>query len=395
MDTLQIIGRSKPLFLQDLSANASRIDHCIRDARVLVVGGAGTIGQAVTKELFHRAPKSLHVVDLSENNLVELVRSIRSSQGYTVEDFQTFAIDCNSVEFDSLIESQANYDYVFNLSAMKHVRSESDAFSLMRMQTVNILGAQKIALLAERMQAKSHFCVSTDKSVNSVNLMGASKRLMEAFVFDSTERTPSITARFANVAFSDGSLLNGFQQRFLRRQPIAVPKDVKRYFFTDIESGRLCLLAAVLGGHAEIFVPKESNELKLTSFVDVLERFLHEQGYEMFLCSNENEARDRGPELIKGGKWPCLVSISDTTGEKKYEEFKGNERVVIPDRFETVQVLKHPGDITTQMLGEFKRKILALRASGVWSKADILDCYRCVLNDFMHEELDKFLDEKM
>ena len=229
MDILKLIGRTSPLFDEDISSRKTELEALVSSSRFLVIGGAGSIGQAVTREIFKRNPLALHVVDISENNMVELVRDIRSTLGYIDGDFRTFAIDCGSNEFQALMNASEGYDFVLNLSALKHVRSEKDPFTLMRLIEVNILNTIKTVQMAKLQSAKKYFCVSTDKAANPVNMMGASKRIMEMFLMRESESIEISTARFANVAFSDGSLLHGFNQRFAKRQPITAPSDVRRY----------------------------------------------------------------------------------------------------------------------------------------------------------------------
>ena len=224
MDVLKLIGRTEPLFEDDVFSRRKELEDLVSNSRFLVIGGAGSIGQAVTREIFKRNPLALHVVDISENNMVELVRDIRSTLGYIDGDFSTFAIDCGSKEYEALMNDSKGYDYVLNLSALKHVRSEKDPFTLMRLIEVNILNTIKTVHMAKAQGAKKYFCVSTDKAANPVNMMGASKRIMEMFLMRESESMKISTARFANVAFSDGSLLHGFNQRFAKRQPISAPK---------------------------------------------------------------------------------------------------------------------------------------------------------------------------
>ena len=214
MNYLSLIGRDAELFGEDIAMQRRLMQKIVSSSRFLVIGGAGSIGQAVTKEIFKRDAKSLHVVDISENNMVELVRDIRSTEGYGSGDFKTFAIDCGGLEFEALMSSEGPYDYVFNLSALKHVRSEKDPYTLMRMITVNVFNTVKTLRLAKKMGAVNYFCVSTDKAANPVNMMGASKRIMEMFLMKESLTQNISMARFANVAFSDGSLLHGFNQRF-------------------------------------------------------------------------------------------------------------------------------------------------------------------------------------
>ena len=255
---LALIGRDRPLFDADVSRYEQELSSLVAGDRFLVIGGAGSIGQAVTREIFKRNPRVLHVVDISENNMVELVRDIRSTLGYIEGDFRTFAIDCGGREFVALMNGSAGYDYVLNLSALKHVRSEKDPFTLMRLIEVNVLNTIKTIDLAREHGARKYFCVSTDKAANPVNMMGASKRIMEMFLMRASDAQSISTARFANVAFSDGSLLHGFNQRFAKRQPISAPNDVRRYFVTPQESGELCLMSCLLGENRDIFFPKLS-----------------------------------------------------------------------------------------------------------------------------------------
>jgi FlaA1/EpsC-like NDP-sugar epimerase len=321
MNDLDLIGRTHELLSYDVSLLEETLTRLVASSRFLVIGGAGSIGQAVSKEIFKRDPQVLHVVDISENNMVELVRDLRSTEGYGLGDFKTFAVDCGSVEFEALISSEHPYDYVFNLSALKHVRSESDPYTLMRMIMVNIFNTIKTLRLAREMGAKKYFCVSTDKAANPVNMMGASKRIMEMFLMRESLTQNISMARFANVAFSDGSLLHGFNQRFAKKQPFSAPNDVRRYFVTPQESGELCLLSGLLGTNRDIFFPKLSEKLHLITFSEIAVRYLREQDYEPYECETEDEARHRAEELIANKQWPCYFFKSDTTGEKDFEEF--------------------------------------------------------------------------
>ena len=326
---LNLIGRIKGLLIEDMEINRDELLSIISASSFLVIGGAGSIGQAVTKEIFKRNPKKLHVVDISENNMVELVRDIRSSFGYIDGDFQTFALDIGSVEYDAFIKKDGKFDYVLNLSALKHVRSEKDPFTLMRMIDVNIFNTDKTLSQAIENGTKKYFCVSTDKAANPVNMMGASKRIMEMFVNRKSQEINVSMARFANVAFSDGSLLHGFNQRIQKNQPIVAPKDIKRYFVTPQESGELCLMSCIFGKNREIFFPKLSENLHLISFADIAVKYLKNIGYEPFICKDENEARELASTLPAQGKWPCLFTKSDTTGEKDFEEFYTKKKTLI------------------------------------------------------------------
>ena len=395
MDYLSLIGRDAELFEDDLIGRNKNLIALVSGMRFLVIGGAGSIGQAVVREIFKRDPETLHVVDISENNMVELVRDIRSTVGYGSGDFKTFALDCGSVEFEALMENEGPYDYVFNLSALKHVRSEKDSYTLMRMIMVNVFNTVKTLRLAKKMGAKKYFCVSTDKAANPVNMMGASKRIMEMFLMRESLSQNISMARFANVAFSDGSLLHGFNQRFAKRQPFSAPNDVRRYFVTPQESGELCLLSGLLGENRDIFFPKLSEKLHLITFSEIAVRFLREHGYEPYECESEDEARDRVEELIAKKQWPCYFFKSDTTGEKDFEEFFTNNEDLDMERFETVGVIKNQPDFDEIKLDDFMDGIEALREKGTWSKDDIVKLYFGLLPEFAHKETGKYLDQRM
>lgn len=393
---LSLLGRERKLFTHDISKHEKDLRDKVNNSSFLVIGGAGTIGQAVVKEIFKRNPRALHVVDISENNLVELVRDIRSSLGYIQGDFQTLPLDCGSLEFDVfLTQSKFKYDYVLNLSALKHVRSEKDPYSLMRMINVNILNTEKTVKQAVELNSKKYFCVSTDKAANPVNMMGASKRIMELFLMRSSQDIPISTARFANVAFSDGSLLHGFLQRIQKKQPIAAPNDVKRYFITFQESGELCLLSCLLGDNRDIFFPKLNEELNLITFSDIAVRFLENAGYEAVACGSEEEARACVHELAKQKKWPCYFFKSDTTGEKDFEEFYMEHETLDLKRFLDVGIVKNDAKFNEDKLCLFEKEISGMKQRGKWSKGDVVELFKVLLPEFEHEEKGKYLDSKM
>ena len=375
MNYLDLIGRDEELFSYDVYSLEEKLLEIVTNSRFLIIGGAGSIGQAVSREIFKRDPKALHVTDISENNMVELVRDLRSTLGYGSGEFKTFAIDCGSKEFNALMASEGPYDYVFNLSALKHVRSEKDPYTLMRMIMVNVFNTIKTLRLASKMGVKKYFCVSTDKAANPVNMMGASKRIMEMFLMRESLTQNISMARFANVAFSDGSLLHGFNQRFTKKQPFSAPNDVRRYFVTPQESGELCLLSGLLGENRDIFFPKLSEKLHLITFSEIAVRYLRERGYEPYECESEDEARDRAEELIANKQWPCYFFKSDTTGEKDFEEFFTDNEDLDMERFETVGVIKNQPNFDEAKLDDFMDGIEALREKGTWSKDDIVKLY--------------------
>lgn len=431
MNTLSLIGRREKLFVKDLLKWEDKLRDEISKSSFLVIGGAGSIGSATVKEIFKRNPKVLHVVDINENTLVELVRDIRSSLGYIEGDFRTFCIDVGSGVFDRFFDDFGQYDYVLNFSALKHVRSEKDPYTLMRMVEVNILNTIKTLELAIKKGVKKYFCVSTDKAANPVNMMGASKRIMELFLMKYSDLISISTARFANVAFSDGSLLDGFRHRIEKRQPLSAPKDVKRYFIIPEESGELCLLSAVLGENRDLFFPKLSEQLHLITFADIAVRYLKMLGYEPYICDSEEEARRffddfkssfessaNGIENLKSkvqnlelqasqnynqspfttqhspNYWPCYFFNSDTTGEKDFEEFYTEDEVIDWDRFKDIGVIKSNLVVEEEKLDYFIGKIAELQSKG-WTKQDLVTLFNFMLPNFNHKETGKYLDQRM
>jgi FlaA1/EpsC-like NDP-sugar epimerase len=395
MNILSLIGREKELFTEDIFKHDKELTEIVGSSRFLVIGGAGSIGQAVTKEIFKRNPQKLHVVDISENNMVELVRDIRSSYGYIDGDFQTFALDCGSNEYDAFWNADGNYDYVLNLSALKHVRSEKDPYTMMRMIDVNIFNTEKTIRQSIEKGVKKYFCVSTDKAANPANMMGASKRIMEMYLMQLSQQINISTARFANVAFSDGSLLHGFNQRIQKRQPLVAPNDVKRYFVIPKESGELCLMSAIFGENRDIYFPKLSESLHLITFSDIAVRYLKTIGYEPYLCKTEDEARDLAHTLPEKGHWPCLFTSSDTTGEKDFEEFFTENEVLDMKRFENLGVIKNEAVFDTRLIEHFTNTIQRFKQQGKWSKAQLVDLFFEMIPDFGYVEKGKYLDAKM
>lgn len=395
MDILSLIGRKDPLFKVDIQNNDDELYQIVSSSSFLVIGGAGSIGQSVTKEIFKRNPKKLHVVDISENNLVELVRDIRSSLGYISGEFKTFSLDIGSKIYDAFIEADGKYDYVLNLSALKHVRSEKDIFTLMRMIEVNILNTINSIRQSKEKGIKKYFCVSTDKAANPVNMMGASKRIMELFLMRESLNIPISTARFANVAFSDGSLLHGFNQRIMKMQPIVAPNDIKRYFVTPQESGELCLLSCLLGGNRDIFFPKLNEDLHLITFSEIAIKYLAQLGYEPYQCDSEEDARKLIESLPKAGKWPCFFSKSDTTGEKDFEEFFMENEELELTRFHNVGIVKNSLPFNNIDLDNFLKEIYYLLDKKNWNKVDIINLFQKQITGFNHKDTGKYLEEKM
>ncbi len=392
---LKLIGRKTELFNEDIKNKDKELKKEISSSTFLVIGGGGSIGQAVTKEIFKRNPKKLHVVDINENNLTELVRDIRSSLGYIKGEFKTYALDIGSVEYDSFINSDGQYDYVLNLSALKHVRSEEDPFTLMRMIDVNILNIDKTINQSIKNNAKKYFCVSTDKATNPVNMMGATKYIMEMFLMSRSKDINVSTSRFANVAFSDGSLLYSFSKRIEKRQPLAAPKDIKRYFLTPEESGELCLLSCIFGENKDIFFPKLNKTKDLLSFSDLAIKYLRDRGYEAFICKSEDEARELIKILPEKKKWPCLFTQSDTTGEKEVEEFYTDQDVLNMDRFISLGVIKNVTNYNKEKLKNFEKNIKELKFSKNWDKKTIVREFLKLIPNFKYYDKNNYLDGKM
>ena len=390
---LELLGRTEALLDADVAAHEADLSGLVKKSRFLVIGGAGSIGRAVTREIFKRNPQALHVVDISENNMVELVRGLRSTLGYTCGEFKTYSLDCGAIEFEAMVRSHKPYDYVLNLSALKHVRSERDPYTLMRMIKVNVLNTISTIDLTAQGLVK-YFCVSTDKAANPVNMMGASKRIMEMYLAQKSAGVDISTARFANVAFSDGSLLDGFSQRLKMRQPLAAPKDITRYFVTAQEAGELCLMSALLGDNLDIFFPCHDQLLPIT-FSSIACRLLEQQGYEPVECETEEEARKTASALIEKKKWPCHFTGSDTTGEKPCEEFHTADEEVDRSLYQSLGIVKNAHQQSDEKLTHFLAEIERYRGQASWSKEQIVDLFQSMIPEFAHIETGKYLDQKM
>lgn len=391
----KLIGRTTGLFVSDVFKFKKNLLDKVMSSSFLVLGGAGSIGQSVVKEIFKRNPKKLHVVDISENNLTELVRDIRSSLGYSRGEFNTFALDIGSTEYDAFIRSDGKYDYVLNLSALKHVRSEEDPYTLMRMISVNILNTDKTIKQSIENNVKKYFCVSTDKATNPINIMGASKRIMEMFLMRRSLSIDVSTARFANVAFSDGSLLYGFNKRIEKRQPISAPRDIKRYFLTPEESGELCLMSCIFGKNRDVYFPKLNKTKHLLSFSDLAVKYLKEIGYKAYVCNSEDEARELIKTLPKNKKWPCFFTNSDTTGEKNVEEFYTENEILDMDCFDNIGIIINSLKYDEEKLNNFENTMVKLKSSMDWNKELIVNEFFKMIPEFKYHDKKKYLDGKM
>ena len=392
---LSLLGRERRLFERDLEQAEPEIGARIAAGSFLVIGGAGSIGQAVVKELFRRRPQRLHVVDLNENGLVELVRDIRSSLGYIEGEFQTLPLDCGGPEFAAFLDETPPFDYILNLSALKHVRSEKDPYTLMRMLRTNVLNTESTLDYAAGCGAQRYFAVSSDKAANPANAMGATKRVMELCLMRASRRVEVSSARFANVAFSNGSLLQGFIHRLAKRQPLAAPQDVRRYFITAEESATLCLLSCLVGGNRETLFPDVGPSFVPVSFRVMAERFLEARGYQAHPCADEGEARDRVEELAATGRWPCYFFHSDTTGEKEVEEFYTTGERVDTDRFREIGVVHWDSAEQAAALDDFLALLDTATRRGRWTREEILGGLKSLLPEFRHLETGRFLDQRM
>lgn len=388
----RILGRRRSLFADDVEGNEAALAEAIGGARLLVVGAAGSIGGAFVRQVVRYRPRALHLLDINENTLVEVVRDLRASRLSLPDDFRSVSIDFGSPEFAACVRALGPYDAFINFSAMKHVRSERDVFSLMRMIDVNVRALADWLAAPPAASLTRAFSVSTDKSVRPVNLMGATKNLMERALFGHATRLGATSARFANVAFSAGSLLEGFEQRLAKRQPIAAPMDVKRYFISHEEAGQLCLLGCFLGRSREVVFPKMTPADDLMGFADIATAFLRHHGLEPLPCGSEDEAR--AMTEVPAGRWPCFFSRSDTTGEKSFEEFHRGSDVIDTARYRQVAVVRE-AEPEPAVLAEFLAAIRDLRGRAEWHKADVVAAIRAAVPELDHVELDRSLDQKM
>ena len=392
---LELLDRTKPLFESDYQRFLKRMQEKAVKSSFLVVGGAGSIGSAVVKALVSLGAKKVQIVDISENNLVELVRDIRSSKKSITTEIATFALDCGSQEFQKFFDDQAEVDYLLNFSALKHVRSEKDVYTLTRLIDVNVINPLNLLMLAEKKRCKKYFCVSTDKAANPINMMGASKLLMEKFIFSQNVKIAVSTARFANVAFSDGSLLFGFERRLNKKQPLAIPTDIRRFFITPEEAGRLCMLACLVAKDKQILFPKVGESFFDVDLVGIASKYLDFRGLTPMPFYNESEAKRAVDTATGKGQWPCYYFESDTTGEKEVEEFYADDENVNLDVFSDLGVINFAEDQSFVHYEDFVTKFNNLKIRKRWNKNELVNLFREILPNFSHEEKQKNLDQKM
>lgn len=391
-----VLGRNKSLFACDLEGAQHELKENINGARILVIGAAGSIGGAFVKVLACYQPASLLLIDPSENNLVEVVRDLRSSGVRVPDDFGTLAIGFGTAEFAAFFKSEPVFDFILNFAALKHVRSERDPYSLMRLVDVNVIANVHLLNLLENGATKKVFSVSSDKAVNPHSLMGASKAFMERVFLDRSDNIAFSSARFANVAFSDGSLLHGFTHRIQKGQPLTAPSDIRRYFISHQEAGELCLFSSFAGGNREIFVPRmEPNDFLMT-FSEIAELVLHNLNLTPYECDSEEEALAMAAQLKKdSSEWPCYFAESNTSGEKSFEEFVGPSEHVVENRYKNLRVIDQPTTMSTVDLHKAVQSIETIKKLPVWRKADIVEAIRIAVPEMEHQELTFNLDQKM
>ena len=397
------------MFAKDIEANKEKLTEEIKGKKVCVIGGAGSIGSSFIKAVLRFEPKSVVVVDLNENGLAELVRDVRSTEGLFVPDeFRCYTLNFADPIFERIFREEKGFDIVANFSAHKHVRSEKDKYSVQALIENNDIKAKKLMDLLTVYPPKHFFCVSTDKAANPVNIMGASKRIMEDLVMAYNTHFKVTTARFANVAFSNGSLPDGWIHRLQKKQPLAAPSDVKRYFVSPEESGQICMLACILGNGGEVFFPKLGEDQMLT-FSSICDDFVKANGLQKLECANDAEAKKYAHDMdfINNNsstcglvdsltpKYPVVYFKSDTTGEKAYEEFYVPGEKVNMDRFSALGVVEQTTRRNMDEVNDFFEELEAIFAAEDFTKAQVVESIKRFIPNFEHEEKGKNLDQKM
>ena len=394
--------RPVSMFVPDIDANKEELTAEIKGKKVCVIGGAGSIGSSFIKAVLRFEPKSVVVVDLNENGLAELVRDVRSTNGlYVPDEFRCYTLNFADPIFERIFREEKGFDIVANFSAHKHVRSEKDRYSVQALIENNDIKAKKLMDLLTVYPPKHFFCVSTDKAANPVNIMGASKRIMEDLVMAYNKFFKVTTARFANVAFSNGSLPDGWIHRLQKKQPLAAPSDVKRYFVSPEESGQICMLACILGKPGEVFFPKLGEDQMLT-FSSICDKFVTANGLEKDLCATDAEAKKKAATMKvspKGGDvegaYPVVYFTSDTTGEKAYEEFYVPGEKIDMQRFQALGVVEQTTRHEMSEVNGFFDKLEGIFQKEDFTKAQVVEAIKEFIPNFEHEEKGKNLDQKM
>jgi len=395
--TSHVTGREESLLKQDLERYHNELADRITGRSVLVIGGAGTIGSSFIKAILRFKISKLYVIDINENGLTELVRDLRSSKNYNIpEDFKTYPINFGDKVFTKILKNEGTFQIVANFAAHKHVRSEKDHYSIEAMVENNAIKAKHLLDLLSENPPERFFCVSTDKAANPVNVMGASKKLMEEVILAYSQKMQITTARFANVAFSNGSLPFGFIQRLMKKQPFSSPSDVKRYFVSPIESGQICLMACILGKSGEIFFPKLDYDRDMKTFSEMAEKLLQELGYVPEYCSTEAEAKEKALRLNENStSYPVLFFKTDTSGEKKFEEFYTPGEEIDMDTFHNLGVIKNAKRKSIEEIQPIFDQLNSLFEDSAIGKADVVHLLKEILPGFRHIETGKSLDQKM
>ena len=398
--------RPLSMFAHDIEANKEKLTQEIKGRKVCVIGGAGSIGSSFIKAVLRVEPKSVVVVDLNENGLAELVRDVRSTNGlYVPDEFRCYTLNFADPIFERIFREEKGFDIVANFSAHKHVRSEKDRYSVQALIENNDIKAKKLMDLLKMYPPKHFFCVSTDKAANPVNIMGASKRIMEDLVMAYNKYFKVTTARFANVAFSNGSLPDGWIHRLQKKQPLAAPSDVKRYFVSPEESGQICMLACILGNGGEVFFPKLGEDQMLT-FSAICDKFITANGFEKDACSTDTEAKQKAAKIKEDNcqlsiinsqlpKYPVVYFGSDTTGEKAYEEFYVPGEKIDMQRFQALGVVEQTTRHDMNEVDIFLDKLESIFQKDDFTKAQVVEAIKEFIPNFEHEEKGKNLDQKM
>lgn len=391
-----VTHRQNSMFHTDIQRHNTDLENKIKGKTILVIGGAGSIGSSFIKAVLPYHPQSLVVVDINENALTELTRELRSSREmYLPDDYITYPMDYSSDVCRKMFRSRKGFNIVANFSAHKHVRSEKDVYSIEALLHNNVINAKNLLDLLCEFPPEEYFCVSTDKAANPVNIMGASKRIMEDLIFSYSEKFPVKTARFANVAFSNGSLPDGFLKRIEKRQPISAPMDVKRYFVSPEESGQICMLSCMLGQNREIFFPKLEKE-QMMSFDEIAIELLLAKGFEPLCCDSEKDAICKIESVLKTSRqYPVYFSKSDTSGEKSFEEFFTKDEKVNFERFLSLGVVEGKNTVDPNKINGFINELKKLFTSNDIKKQDIVNLIGTYLPNFEHIETGKSLDAKM
>ena len=388
--------RAVSMFAPDIEANKNKLIEEIKGKKVCVIGGAGSIGSSFVKAVLRFEPRSVVIVDLNENGLAELVRDVRSTEGlYVPDEFRCYTLNYADPIFTRIFREEKGFEIVANFSAHKHVRSEKDRYSVQALIENNDIKAKKLMDLLCEYPPKHFFCVSTDKAANPVNIMGASKRIMEDLVMAYNDKFKVTTARFANVAFSNGSLPDGWLHRMQKKQPLAAPNDVKRYFVSPEESGQICMLACILGKGGEVFFPKLGEEQMLT-FSSICDDFVKEEGFVKKECANDAEAKQFAHKMsYNSDTYPVVYFKSDTTGEKAYEEFYVPGERINMERFKALGVVEMTTRRPMPEVNAFFDKLETLFSKENFTKAQVVDAIKEFIPNFEHEEKGKNLDQKM